>query len=52
MVTEKNLKNVIDFFIRGKKQNILIIFISQTYFQIPKPIGLQCNYFILMKDKF
>ena len=49
MVTEKNLKNVEELFIRGRKQNASIVFISQSYFSIPKDIRLNCDYFILTR---
>jgi hypothetical protein len=49
MVTEKNLKSVEDLFIRGRKQNASIIFISQSYFSIPKNIRINCDYFIITK---
>jgi hypothetical protein len=51
MVTEKekNLKGVIDLFIRGRKQNGSIIFISQSYFSIPKDIRINCDYFVITR---
>lgn len=49
MVTEKNLKGVIELFIRGRKQNASIIFISQSYFSIPKDIRINCDYFVVTR---
>ncbi len=49
MVTEKNLKNVAELFIRGRKQNASIVFISQSYFSIPKNIRINCDYFVITK---
>jgi hypothetical protein len=49
MVTEKHLKGVEELFIRGRKQNASIIFISQSYFSIPKNIRLNCDYFVITK---
>jgi hypothetical protein len=49
MVTEKNLKRVEELFIRGRKQNASIVFVSQSFFSIPKDIRLNCDYFILTK---
>ena len=49
MITEKNLKKVEDLYIRGRKQNTSIAFISQSYFAIPKTIRLNCDYFIHTK---
>ena len=45
----KSLKDVEEFFIRGRKQNASIIFISQSYFSIPKNIRLNCDYFVITK---
>ena len=49
MVTEKNLRSVTDLFIRGRKQNASIIFITQSYYSVPKDIRLNCDYYILTK---
>ena len=48
-IVEKNLKSVEELFIRGRKSNCSIIFISQSYFAIPKMIRQNSNYFILMQ---
>ena len=47
MIVEKNLKQVEELFIRGRKSNCSIIFISQSYFGIPQMIRQNSNYFIL-----
>ena len=49
MVTERNLANVSDLFVRGRKNNISIVFISQSYFDIPKIIRLNSDYYLLTK---
>ena len=49
MITEKNLSRVSDLFVRGRKNNISIVFISQSYYDIPKIIRLQSNYYLLTK---
>jgi len=43
----KKAKNIGQIFIRGRKVNCSIFFISQTFYDIPKDWRLQCNYFIL-----
>lgn len=43
----KKAKGLNEMLIRGRKDNCSIIFISQTYFAIPKKIRNNCNYFIL-----
>ena len=45
----KNLKHVEELFIRGRKSNCFIIFISQSYFAIPQTISQNFNYFLLTK---
>lgn len=45
-VTEKDQKIIEDLFIRGRKRNISLVYITQSYFSTPKDIRLQCNYFI------
>ena len=49
MIVEKNLKHVEELFIRGRKSNCSIIFISQSYFAIPQTIRQNSNYFLLTK---
>ena len=36
-----------NFFLRGRKLNISLIFISQSHFKVPKTIRLTTNYFIM-----
>ena len=47
MIVERNLSSVEELFIRGRKSNCSIIFISQSYFAIPQTIRQNCNYFLL-----
>ena len=49
MGTEKNLKCVIDIFVRGRKQYASIIFISQSYFGVPTEVRTNCDYFIFTR---
>src|SRR5215813_1095900 len=45
-VTEKESRqNIVDLFIRGRKKNASVIYLTQSYFSVPKDIRLQCNYF-------
>ena len=43
MIVEKNLKHVEELFIKGRKSNCSIIFISQSYFAIPQTIRQNSN---------
>ena len=46
-VTEKDQYLIEDLFIRGRKKNCSLIYLTQSYFSTPKDIRLQCNYFVL-----
>lgn len=45
-VTEKDQKSIEDFFIRGRKKNATIIYLSQSYYRTPIDIRRNCNYLI------
>ena len=50
MVSNKNLIPIATkLFIRGRKQNIYTVFITQSYFQVPKDDSLNCKHFLVMK---
>ena len=48
MITEKLPQRVTELFIRGRKLNISVIFITQSYFSVPKDIRLNCSHYFLM----
>jgi hypothetical protein len=45
-VTEADQHLIIDLFIRSRKKNCSLIYLTQSYFTTPKDIRLQCNYFV------
>ena len=50
MLNNKKLyPKVTEFFIRGRKLNISVIFISQSYFVVPKNIRINSAYYVIMK---
>jgi len=49
-LTQKHQSNIIDLFIRGRKKNASLIYLTQSYYGTPKSIRLQCDYIILMKS--
>ena len=50
MINNKNLNPVVtELFIRSKKLNISIVFITQSYFKVPKNVRLNSTYFFIMK---
>ena len=50
MINNKKLNSVVtELFIIGKKLKILIVFITQSYFKVPKDVGLIPTHFFIMK---
>ena len=50
METNKELNPVvIELFLRGRKLNILLVFISQSSFEVPKTKRLNTIYYFIMK---
>ena len=48
MINNKKLNPVvIEFFIRGRKLNISIVFITQSYFKVPNNVRLNSTHFSL-----
>ena len=40
---------VTELFIRGRKLNISIVFVTQSYFKVPKDVRLNSTHFFIMK---
>ena len=40
---------VTELFITGRKLNISIVFITQSYFEVPKEVGLNTTHFFILK---
>ena len=50
MINNKKLNSVVtELFTRGKKLNISLIFITQSYFKVPKDVRLNTSHFFTMK---
>lgn len=49
LVLSKDLSMVENYYIRARKLNCSVIFISQSYFRIPKIIRNNCSYMVLLK---
>ena len=50
MINNKKLNPIVtELFIRGRKRNISIIFITQRYFKVPKDVRLNSTHFFIMK---
>ena len=50
MIHNKKLNSiVIELFIRGRKLNISLVFITQSYFKVPKDVRLNTTHFVITK---
>ena len=50
MINNKKLNPVVtELFIRGRKLNVSIVFITQSYFKVPKDVRLNSTHFFIMK---
>ena len=50
MINNKKLNPVVtELFIRGRKLNISIVFITQSYFKVPKDVRSNSTHFFIMK---
>ena len=50
MVHNKRLDSIVtELFIRGKKLNISLVFITQSYFKVPKDVKLNTTQFFIAK---
>ncbi|GFU20148.1 uncharacterized protein TNCV_2557391 [Trichonephila clavipes] len=45
-MTDKDQRSIEDFFVRGRKKNATIIYLSQSYYRTPIIIRRNCNYLI------
>ena len=50
MISNNKLNSIVtELFIRGRKLNISIVFITQSYFKVPKDVRLNSTHFFIMK---
>ena len=50
MIHNKKLNSIVtELFIRGRKLNISLVFITQSYFKVPKDVRLNTSHFLLQK---
>ena len=50
MISNKKLNPIVtELFTRGRKLIISIVFITQSYFRVPKEVGLNAAHFFIMK---
>ncbi len=49
LVLEKNQERIKNYYIRARKLNCSVIYLSQSFFAIPKIIRTNCSYLVLLK---
>ena len=50
MIENKKLNSIVtELFIRGRKINISLVFITQSYFKVPKDVRLNTTHFFIAK---
>ena len=50
MIHNKKLNSIVtELFIRGRKINISLVFITQSYFKVPKDFTLNTTHFVIAK---
>ena len=50
MINNKKLNSIVtELFIRSRKINISLVFITQSYFKVPKDVRLNTTHFFIMK---
>ena len=50
MINNKKLNSIVtEFFIRRRKLNIFLVFITQSYFKVPKDVRLNTTHIFIMK---
>ena len=50
LINNKNLNSIVaELFIRGRKLNISLVFITQSYFKVPKDVRLNTAHFFIAK---
>ena len=50
MINNKKLNSIVtELFIRGRKRSISIVFITKSYFKVPKDVRLNSTHIFIMK---
>ena len=52
MINNKKLNSIVtELFIRGRKLNISLVFITQSYFKVPKDVRLNSTHFFVLNKR-
>ena len=50
MIQNKKLNSIVtELFLRGRRLNISLVFITQSYFKVPKDVRLNTTHFLSQK---
>ena len=49
LVCEKNQNDIINYFINGRHRNCCVIYLTQTFYKVPKNIRDNCSHFCIFK---
>ena len=49
LVCEKNQNDIINYFINGRHKNCCVIYLSQTFYKVPKNIRDNCSHFCIFR---
>ena len=46
-VCEKNQREIVDYFIQGRRKNCSVIYLSQSFYKTPRDIRLYCSHYCI-----
>ena len=49
LVCEKNQNSIINYFINGRHKNCCVIYLSQTFYKVPKDIRINCSHLCIFR---
>ena len=49
LVCESNQKSIINYFINGRHRNFCVIYLTQTFYKVPKNIRDNCSHFCIFR---
>ena len=49
LVCESNLNSIINYFINGRDRNCCVIYLTQTFYKVPKNIRDNCSHFCIFR---
>ena len=50
LVCEKNQNDIINYFINGRHKNCCVIYLSQTFYKVPKDIRINCSHLCIFRS--